>query len=118
MKNYIENLVKDYWKNKFFTLEKIQEFVQNEEFSIEDRWNIFCLSKLGFEEDSVHSDSLNFIFGGEVSPYDDLYMERYQAKTAEQIINILEDKEIDNKLINSVKEEFMQKFTWIIINDW
>jgi len=111
-------LVSDFLNKKELLKSRVELFVKNKENSIEDRWDIFCKSRLGIRDNwFTGMESLDKLFGGEFSPYDDLNMERYSVKTAQEITESLEGR-FTEKEIETVMEEFMQNFIWEVRNDW
>lgn len=100
--------------------DEVKQFVQDKTKPLEERWEIFCLAEMGERGDWVEDfDSLNKVYGGEVSWYDDFCVERMQTVYLTNVLDTLTSKDnITEEQINEFKEEVLQKFIWSFEFDW
>ena len=98
--------------------DRVKETVRDKNFPLEDRWNLFTTSEMGcrepFQEDFKTVDNL---FGGELSWYDDFYIEGHETLEITRMIKTLEDK-FSKEQVDDVKEEILEKFIYSFELDW
>jgi len=100
---------------------ELKQFVQDKNNSLSERWDLFCFAKMGNNEGWIqHFESINEIFGEEVSWFDDFYKSRNQTVYLENILEELVDceKEPTEEQLNKVKEEVLERFIWSFELDW
>lgn len=90
--------------------QKCREFCANESIPVSERWEIFCLAPN--KETDSYSDFPDHLFNGEISYYDDFFLEKYQL--FDVVVRL-------NEWTNDVKEgrkwpSFIQKLTPSILD--
>ncbi len=137
--------IAEFKKYKERLTEEVKTYCQDLSIPLEKRWEIFCVSELGDTEGSIeHFRSLDAMFGGECSLYDDLNKDKYATVNLVDIIDyqleeatfnpdvdeesteeewLASPKEswetcITRAQLNALKEEILSKFRLSFVNDW
>ena len=112
-------LIRQFNKQKQELTEELRIYVKDKVIPLEDRWEAFKLSKLGNTDSWVMTfESLNVLYSGEVSWYDDFYIDKYQTVNMVDLVENLYESNFTEKQIDAVKGEVLNTFTLSFVNDW
>jgi len=122
--NEMQNKVKEFLKLKEELTTELREWVVDKTVPLEERWNVFCQSKLG-DHEGYYVD---------FHPYISEYLEdrdRHELINLESIVNRLIDWYADNEMENEVEdskdpqqtlidlqESILENFVYTFEYDW
>jgi len=100
--------------------EKVKTYVTNKEIPIEDRWEVLITyPSIPISNTYQNPEPIDW---DRISLYDDFYVDKYATCTAEDFVEVCEDKQEEWNLsdddITEIKEYFCQKFIRGFINNW
>ena len=99
--------------------EEVKAFVQDKSKSLEERWKIFCLAEMGERDNWIRDfKTLSEIMGGEVSYYDDFYIERHETFEVKDFFEREPVMDATDGLKDKLKEEILENFIWSFEFDW
>jgi len=91
-----------------------QETLKDREFSLEARWELYLKVEHLLPEHTYTPDSLDILTD---SPYDDIYMDRYQTKANSDIDDsLLENQPSDNDSLGEYHEKYVRM--WAKRDEW
>lgn len=113
--NTITKTVESFWP-------VVEEYIKNEEYSVDDRWEVYKAMPEGMLSSSwIQHLNLN---GKEISWYDDHYIERHQSVDNVEIIENYEerlgdgDPDITEESIRQLKADMLKSGFRFWVLDW
>jgi len=119
MKELLKQTIEGYKAKKLILQDEIKEYVQDKSLPLSDRWEIFCLAG---NEGLIPTSSWIEEFEDSNENYIDSdvyfckwYYNKNEVIDADLFISRCEGKDYD---IDSLKEEWIDKFIWSFELDW